>query len=249
MAEERTNESASLPEQPSSIHDLRPKLKLAGRVTRTDLYGAFIDIGVGRDALVHISKIQKGAVNRVEDVLSVGDEVTVYIDQIDKSSGRVSLTMIKPLDVTWRDLERGQVFDGTVTRVEQYGIFVDIGAERPGLVHVSEMGEGYISHPNDLFKVDDQVAVRVLDYDRKKRRIDLAVARQEIQAPSTTAEAAEDAPPPTAMELALREAFKDADEEFPLVRRGKPSRRERSRSVRRKVQDDLLERTLRSRKS
>jgi small subunit ribosomal protein S1 len=248
MADELTNDTAPL-EQPSSIHDLRPKMKLAGRVTRTDLYGAFVDIGVGRDALVHISKIQKGAVNRVEDVLSVGDEVTVYVDQVDKDSGRVSLTMIRPLDVTWRDLVPGKVFDGTVTRVEQYGIFVDIGAERPGLVHVSEMGEGYVSHPNDLFKVDDQVTVRVVDYDRKKRRIDLAVAQQDTQAANAPAEEDDDAPPPTAMEMALREAFKEADEAFPLASRGKPGRRERSRSTRRKVQDDLLERTLRSRKS
>jgi small subunit ribosomal protein S1 len=249
MAEEQTNDAASSPNQPSTIHELRPKMKLTGRVTRTDLYGAFVDIGIGRDALVHISKIQKGAVNRVEDVLSVGDEVTVYVDRVDKSTGRVSLTMIKPLDVTWRELERGQVFDGTVTRVEQYGIFVDIGAERPGLVHVSEMGEGYVSHPNDLYKVDDSVTVRVLDYDRKKRRIDLAVAREEIAPPNPTSEEAEEAPPPTAMEYALREAFKEADEEFPLDRRGKRGRRERSRSSKRRQQDDLLERTLRSRKS
>ena len=87
MAEEHTNETASTPEQPSSIHDLRPKMKLTGRVTRTDLYGAFVNIGVGRDALVHISKIQKGAVNRVEDVLAVGDEVTVYVDRVDRNSG------------------------------------------------------------------------------------------------------------------------------------------------------------------
>jgi len=248
MADDLVNDSAS-PERPSSIHDLRSKMKLAGRVTRTDLYGAFVDIGVGRDALVHISKIQKGAVNRVEDVLSVGDEISVYVDQVDKDSGRVSLTMIKPLDVTWRDLAPGQVFDGTVTRVEQYGIFVDIGAERPGLVHVSEMGEGYVSHPNDIYKVDDQVTVRVLDSDRKKRRIDLAMAQAETEATNPPAEVYEDTPPPTAMETALREAFKEADEAFPLARRGKPGRREQSRSTRRKVQDDLLARTLRTRKS
>jgi ribosomal protein S1 len=249
MAEEQKNETASSPDQPSNIHDLRPKMKLTGRVTRTDLYGAFVDIGVGRDALVHISKIQKGAVNRVEDVLSVDDEVTVYVDRVDRESGRISLTMIKPLDVTWRELERGQVFDGTVTRIEQYGIFVDIGAERPGLVHVSEMGEGYVSHPNDLYKLNDHVTVRVLDYDRKKRRIDLSVARDDAETLSAPVEEAEDAPPPTAMELALREAFKEADEDFPLERRSRRGRRQRSRPSRRSAQDDLLERTLRDRKS
>lgn len=249
MAEEFTNDSASPAKQPSTIQDLSPNMKLTGRVTRTDLYGAFVDIGIGRDALVHISKIQKGAVNRVEDVLSVGDEVTVYVDRVDRETGRVSLTMIKPLDVTWRDLERGQVFEGTVTRVEPYGIFVDIGAERPGLVHVSEMGEGYVSHPNNLYKVDDAVTVRVLEYDRKKRRIDLAVSREASEAITDPVEEAEDAPPPTAMELALREAFKEADEDFPLERSGKRVRRERTRGSRRKVQEDLLERTLRNRKS
>jgi small subunit ribosomal protein S1 len=249
MAEESTNDNASPAGQPSTIHDLRPKMKLTGRVTKTDLYGAFVDIGIGRDALVHISKIQKGAVNRVEDVLSVGDEIAVYVDRVDSATGRVSLTMIKPLDVTWRDLERGQVFDGTVTRVEPYGIFVDIGAERPGLVHVSEMGEGFVSHPNDLFKIDDHVSVRVLEYDRKKRRIDLAVVKDPSEVVIPPAEEAEDAPPPTAMEWALREAFKEADEDFPAEHTGKKPRRERNRAYRRSVQEDLLERTLRTRKS
>ena len=112
MANEQVIENAPSKEQPTSIHDLRPKMQLAGRVTRIDLYGAFVDIGIGQDALIHISNIRRGRVNRVDEVLSEGDEVNVYVSKIDAASGRVSLTMIKPLDVTWSDLRKGSVYSG-----------------------------------------------------------------------------------------------------------------------------------------
>ena len=104
---------------------------------------------------------------------------------------------------------------------------------------LSEMGEGYVSHPNDLYKVDDQVTVRVLDHDRKKRRIDLAVARPEAEVAIPAGEEGEDAPPPTAMEMALREAFKEADEDFPVERGRRQGRRRRPRVSRRKVQGTI----------
>ncbi len=231
--------------QPTSIHDLRPKMQLIGKVTKIDLYGAFVDIGIGQDALVHISKIKQGAVNRVDEVLSVGEEVTVFVDRVDADAARVSLTMIKPLAVNWRDLSKGQVFAGQVTRVEPYGIFVDIGAERAGMVHISELGVDQIGHPSELFSIGDQVEVQVTDYDRKKRRIDLTTVKADAGQRTTEAEETEESVP-TAMELALRQAFEESDTSFP-VRSQKRDRRGRGR--RRQVQDDLLSRTLHGRKS
>jgi ribosomal protein S1 len=237
-------EETEMTAPPSSIHDLRPKMKLTGHVTKVDLYGAFVDIGIGRDALVHISKMKRGAVNRVEEILSVGDEVTVYIDRIDPDAGRVSLTMIKPLDVTWNDLKPGQVYTGTITRLEPYGAFVDIGAERAGMVHVSEMGDDLGGRPNEVFSLGQELEVKVVNFDRRKRRIDLSLSIH-ASIEEIGDEAGEELP--TEMEMALRKALEGSDIDFaPPKTRG---RRPRSRRRRRHVQDDLLNRTLQNRKS
>ncbi len=246
MAEKLDFEPTEPAEQPTSIHDLTPKMQLTGRVTSIDLYGAFVDIGIGRDALVHISKLSSGAVNRVDEVLTVGDEVTVYVDRVDTQTGRVSLTMVKPLDVTWHDLKPGQVFNGTITRLEPYGAFVDIGAERPGLLHVSEFADEGIRHPSELYSVNQEISVRVVDYDRRRRRIDLGLARAGSDEASQEEEQPEEMP--TAMEVALRQALEDTDSPLlPAPRKQRSQRRSRGR--RRAVQDDILSRTLSSRKS
>jgi ribosomal protein S1 len=245
MANEQGTEQVLVSERPSSINDLRPKMQLNGRVTKIDLYGAFVDIGIGRDALVHISKIQRGRVNRVDEVLSEGDDVKVYVSTVDTRTGRVSLTMIKPLDVTWNDLKKGAVYKGKITRIEQYGAFVDIGAERAGLVHVSEMGDEFLRHPSDLFAVEQEIEVSVLDYDRKKKRIDLGLASDDEGAVVDDEEEIEEEPL-TAMEIALRKAFEGTETPLTVSR---PRRTRRSRNRRRRAQDDILSCTLRSRKS
>jgi len=244
MADEMELETGGTAERPSSIHDLRPKMPLSGRVTKIDLYGAFVDIGIGRDALIHISKLKRGRVNRVSEVLAEGEEVSVFVDKMDTQTGRVSLTMIKPLDISWNELRKGQVYNGKIIRLEQYGAFVDIGAERPGLIHISEMGSEFLNHPRDIFSVNDQVNVRVLDFDRKKRRIDFTLVTEETFAEADDED--QDAEVATAMELALRKALEDSGE--PMRSKRKPRSRRGGRR-RRPAQDDFLTRTLRNRKS
>ncbi len=242
MTEETVTELA-LAQSPASINDLSPGMELPGRVTKIDLYGAFVDIGVGEDALIHISKIKRERVNRVSDVLSVGDEVTTYVDRVDTTTGRVAVSMIRPLAVPWRKLDVGQVYEGKITRVEKYGAFVDIGAERPGLVHISEMGDELLRDPSDLFSVDDQVSVRVIQFDRRKRRIDLGLAGPDSE--EAPEEEEDEEPALTAMEIALREAMDDAESDLDS---GGGGVRGKDRQ-RRQTQDDILSRTLHSRKT
>src|SRR5210317_1737290 len=86
---------------PTSIEELEPKMQLTGTVTRLELYGAFIDVGVGVNALVHISRLSTGHVNRVSDVLEVGDEVALWIDKVDPEKKQIMVTLIEPLKVDW----------------------------------------------------------------------------------------------------------------------------------------------------
>lgn len=160
---------------PVSLDDLKRKTKLTGTVKKLELYGAFIDIGMDVNALIHISKLGAGQVNRVSDVLHEGEEVTVWVEKVDPERQQVMVTMIEPLAVDWGDLKVGQEYTGRVTRLENFGAFVDIGAEREGLVHISELSHDYVKHPNEVIKVGDEVRVQVLNFSKRKRRIDLSM--------------------------------------------------------------------------
>ncbi len=221
--------------QPNSIADLEPKMKLQGTVKKVGFYGAFVDIGVGRDGLVHISELSNEHVEKVGDVVNEGEEVTVWVISADPDEGRIGLTMVEPPDVTWRDLEKGQSFTGQINRIERYGVFVDFGAERAGLLHVREMGRGYVRHPSEVFSMGDEVEVRILEVDRRRKRIDLTLVDLTQEAYYEDEDEG-DEPMPTQMEVAFRRAKKEE-----ARRRRKQSK---SKQRQRSEQDDILSRTL-----
>jgi predicted RNA-binding protein with RPS1 domain len=83
--------------------------------------------------------------------------------------------MIKPLDLEWRDIKVGNPVKGKVVRLEKFGAFVEIGAERPGLIHISEMAHGYVKQPSDVVKEGDEVEVQIIDVNRRKKQIKLSM--------------------------------------------------------------------------
>lgn len=174
--------AAATPEKPE-IKVIPPKTivrKLAvgqevkGRVRRLTNFGAFIDIGVGTDGLVHVSEISPKRIGKPADVLKVGQEVTAWIKELDKEKDRISLTLIPPDAITLRTLQVGQVLTGKVTRIESYGVFVDIGVGHDGMVHIKELAHGFVKHPGDVVKVGDEIEVQVLKVNRRRGQIDLS---------------------------------------------------------------------------
>ncbi|HEY6072223.1 MAG TPA: S1 RNA-binding domain-containing protein [Anaerolineales bacterium] len=155
------------------VSAIEPKTKLSGKVIKTTLAGALVDVGQDIPGVIHISQIQKDPVNKVEDVLKEGQVVDVWVRRVKKD--RLELTMIEPLGLEWREILPDMVVKGKVVRLESYGAFVDIGAERPGLVHVSELTRGYVKTPNEVVKEGDEVEAKVLDVDRRKRQIRLSM--------------------------------------------------------------------------
>lgn len=222
--------------QPTSINDLQPKMRLQGSITRTELYGAFVNLGLERDGLIHISRLSDRRVKKVTDQVNVGDTVTVWVQSVDPEKGRIALTMVEPADVDWDELAEGQVRTGKVVRLERYGVFVDLGAERPGLLHVREMGQ-YVRNPADFVNLNEEIEVKVLRIDRRKRQIDLTLNLGSAD----VAEDDEDEPALSAMEIAFQQAQAlSADERRPRSRRNK-------RQNRRDDLDDIFNRTLRQR--
>ena len=230
-----------------SIKDLKPKMELRGKVKKIELYGAFVDIGVGRDGLLHISQLSTERVKNVNDVVKEGDEITVWVRNVDPEQGRIDLTMMPPAGMAWSEIQPGQVLTGKVVRVEKFGAFVDVGAERPGMVHVSELANGYVNSPLEVVKVGSEVQVKVIKVNSKKKQIDLSI--KALEEPIQFTQDDDDENVPTAMELALRNALQGTDMETEIeAPRKKQPRREKVRSdSHRKQQDDILTRTLRNR--
>jgi small subunit ribosomal protein S1 len=158
---------------PAQESAIQPKQKLSGTVAKTTLVGAVIDLGLSVPGVLHISQLQKDAVNKVEDVLQVGQTVETWVRRV--KADRIELTMIEPVGMDWRELKPETIVKGKVVRVESYGAFVEIGAERPGLVHISELAHGYVKVASDVVKEGDEIDVMILEADRRKKQIRLSI--------------------------------------------------------------------------
>jgi transcriptional accessory protein Tex/SPT6 len=170
-----TAPAAEQTETSLDIHSLKAGQRLTGKVKNIAQFGAFVDVGIPQDGLVHISKLARHKVDKVSDVVSEGQEIEVWVKKVDTKRGRLSLTMIKPVQRRLRDIEEETELEGTITRLESYGAFVDIDSDRDGLVHISQITHEYIKHPEEALKVGDKVNVKVLSVNRKKRQVDLSI--------------------------------------------------------------------------
>ncbi|MDX1437180.1 MAG: S1 RNA-binding domain-containing protein [Anaerolineales bacterium] len=213
---------------------LVPKRKMhySGKVLKLTLAGAIVDIGLEKPAVLHISRMSQENINRPDELLEVGETIDVWVQRIDPTSDLVELTMIQPLALEWRDIKKGMQVAGSVVRLEKFGAFVEIGAERPGLVHVSEITQGYIREPGEVLKVGEEVEAQVIGVDRRKKRIQLSMKALEPTIEESTRggrsggrkniveeeEEIDDEPVPTAMEFAMRQALgQTKDEELPIA--------------------------------
>jgi ribosomal protein S1 len=230
------------PAAPIRLEDLKPKMRLTGTVKKIELFGAFIDVGANRDGLVHISALKPERVNNVSDVLKEGDVVTVWVRKVDPASGRLDLTMIEPLAVEWNELRPGQIYTGKVTKTEKFGAFVDIGAERPGLVHISEMATHRVDDVTEVAKTGNEVRVQVLGVDARKKQIKLSIKAAELAEAASDpdeADAGEMDENLTAMQIAFKQAQAAANRASP-----RDARRASKAQARRQTQEDILSRTL-----
>jgi len=233
------------------LNDIKRKMHFTGKVVKTTLAGAVVDIGLETPGVVHISQLQSKPVNRVEDVVEPGQTVDVWVRRVFPKKKRIELTMIEPLPLEWREIKRGMVVKGKVTRLEKFGAFVDVGAERPGLVHISEMAHDYIKSPSEVVKEGDEIEVQVLNVNQRKKQIKLSMKALEEKPAKLakqiqqegSAEPLHNEPVPTAMEVALREAMErsnDEEEETPASK-GKRKSASKSQEI-----EDILSRTLKN---
>jgi len=152
---------------------------LTGTVHTLMPYGAFIDLG-GADGLLHISDMAYSRVAKPEDMLSVGQELTVRVLKIDPDTKKISLGLKQLQTEPWETVPQrfvpGQRVSGTVTRIMEFGAFVEIEPGVEGLIHISEMSWGKkIRHPSDVVKPGDRVDAVILSVKPEERRIALGL--------------------------------------------------------------------------
>lgn len=200
-----------------TTEEIKRKMHFTGKVVKTTLAGIIVDIGLDKYGVVHIAHMSKEPIKRVEDVVEVGQEIEVWVRRTKKDANLIELTMIEPLALEWREVKKGMVVTGQVVRLEKFGAFIDVGAERPGLAHISELTHEYVRTPEDAVKVGEEVEAKVIDFSRRKKQIKLSLKalkeepRQEVAAEEVEVE--DHGPVLTAMEIAYRKALEDQDEE------------------------------------
>ncbi len=160
----------------SALVTLKPGDTIEGTITGLAHFGAFADIGVGKDGLIHISELAEGRVDKPEDAVRVGEVYTFKVIEVDPDGTRISLSLRRALrSQKMQQLETGQIIEGTVSGLAPFGAFVDIGVGRDGLVHISALSESRVARVEDVVQVGDKVQVRVLEVDAQSKRISLTM--------------------------------------------------------------------------
>ena len=149
-----------------------------GTVMRFTDYGAFVDLG-GIDGLLHISEISWGKVRHPQEVLSIGDKVTVKILSMNEEKGKISLGLKQckpePWSVIYDNYQVGQVVTGKVVQIKEYGAFVELEPGLDGLVHISEVAHKRVNDISEELTVGQIVDAKILEIDTERKRISLSI--------------------------------------------------------------------------
>ncbi|MBP8972810.1 MAG: S1 RNA-binding domain-containing protein [Anaerolineae bacterium] len=151
-----------------------------GQVTNLCDFGVFVDLG-GLEGLIHISELSWGRVGHPSDILRRGDVMDVHVMSVDPVQERVALSLKRLRPDPWETVEQryqvGQVVEGVITNVVDFGAFVCIEEGLEGLIHVSELAEGHFLHPRNVVREGDTVKARILNIDGRARRLGLSLRR------------------------------------------------------------------------
>ncbi|TDM46547.1 30S ribosomal protein S1 [Macrococcoides goetzii] len=166
------------------LQNLEEGAVVEGEVLRMTNFGAFVDIG-DVDGLVHISQITHDHIDKVEDALSVGDKVKVKILSVDSENERVSLSIKAALPGPFETIDEkfkvGDVVEGEVMRLANFGAFVEIDKGLQGLVHISQISHDHIGNPSEVLEAGQNVKVKILDINKDEKRIGLSIKATEEQ--------------------------------------------------------------------
>ena len=169
-----------------TLERLKPDLECEGKVTKLTDFGAFVDLG-GVEGMVHISEISHARISHPSEILKPGEPVKVKVMKIESGKeGRPKISLsIKALEPDSWDkglgFKEGEIIRGEVSRLTDFGAFVEVAPGVDGLVHISEISYERISHPSRFLHEGDRVDVLVMGIDRETRRISLSIKEATIK--------------------------------------------------------------------
>src|SRR5271168_2544626 len=158
--------------------NLKPGEIRKGVVSSVVNFGAFVDLG-GMDGLVHVSELSWKHVDHPSSVVSVGDEVTVQVLDVDLDKERISLSLKATQSDPWQEFASahrvGELVYGRITKLVPFGSFVQVGDGIEGLVHISEMAAHHVDLPEQVVTPGEELWVKIIDIDLQRRRISLSI--------------------------------------------------------------------------
>ncbi|MEY2419687.1 MAG: small subunit ribosomal protein [Actinomycetota bacterium] len=160
------------------LFNLKPGEIRSGVVSSVVNFGAFVDLG-GMDGLVHVSELSWKHVDHPGSVVTVGDEITVQVLEVDLDRERISLSLKATQQDPWQEFATahkvGELVYGRVTKLVPFGAFVQVGEGIEGLVHISEMAVHHVDLPDQVVSPGDELWVKIIDIDLQRRRISLSI--------------------------------------------------------------------------
>ena len=170
--------------------------KYHGVVKSLTSYGAFVDIG-GIDGMVHVSELSWGRIHQPSEVVSVGDEIDVYVINFDKEKRKISLGYKDPDGNPWTQFtsryQVGDVANVKVVKLMPFGAFAEVLPGVDGLIHISQIANRRIGKPEDVLTVGDEVEAKITAIDEEKHKISLSIRALSEPAPVKAPEAEEEA--------------------------------------------------------
>ena len=160
-----------------------PGTMIEGVVRNLANYGAFVEIEPGIDGLLHISDMSwTKKVTHPNEMLKKGDQVKCVVLEVDREKQRVSLGVKQLTEDPWLNAipehyKPGMVVRGKVTKINNFGVFVELESDLEGLLHISELADHKVENPQDVVKADDEIDVKILRVDRADRKIGLSLKR------------------------------------------------------------------------
>lgn len=178
------------------LDELEPGNVRKGVVTNLMNFGAFVDLG-GADGLVHVSELSWQRVKHPKDVLQVGQEVEVYVLSVDKDEERIALSLKRLQMDPWNEVASkytvGEIVEGEITNLTDFGAFARIEDGIEGLIHISELADEKITHPREIVHRGQRLPLRVISIDTERQRIGLSLKRAPQPEVSEDAVAADEA--------------------------------------------------------
>jgi small subunit ribosomal protein S1 len=156
-----------------------------GRVSSLAKFGAFVDLG-GADGLIHLSELSWSRVNHPSEVVSVGQNVEVYVLTVDRDRKRIGLSLRRlkpePWSVVHEKYAVGQIVQGVITKLANFGAFARVDGTLEGLIHISELANHRVTHPKEVVKEGEEHRLRIVRIDPARKRMGLSLKRVEDEA-------------------------------------------------------------------